>query len=49
MSSFNTTEKINMASLSVQQMRMNVEIKQTKLLSFATQDASIQSQIDSAH
>ena len=44
----NTTEKIGLATLSVQQARMKVEFKQTKLLSLSTQDYSLKSQIDSA-
>lgn len=32
----NTSDKINYASLTVQRRRMDVEVKQTKLLSFAT-------------
>ena len=44
----NTADKINLASLSVQRIRMNVEVKQTKLLSYSTQEASIKSQINSA-
>ena len=44
----NTSEKISMAKLSVQRMRMSIEMKQTKLLSFATQEHALMSQIDSA-
>ena len=44
----NTAEKISIANLSVQQVRMNVEVKQTKLLSYAAQENSIKSQIESA-
>ena len=44
----NTADKINYASLTVQRRRMDVEVKQTKLLSFATQDNALKSQIDSA-
>ena len=42
------SDKINLATLSVQRTRMNVEVKQTKLLTYSTQDASLQAQIDSA-
>ena len=41
-------EKIGFATLSVQQARMKVEFKQTKLLSLSTQDYSLRSQIESA-
>ena len=44
----NTADKINMASLSVQRISMNVEVKQTKIISFATQKNTIKSQIKSA-
>ena len=44
-----TSNKINIAILSVQRVRMNVEVKQTKMLSYSTQDSSLKSQIDSAH
>ena len=44
----NTTNKITIATLSVQQICMNVEVKQTKLLSYATQGSSLKSQIDAA-
>ena len=44
----NTTDKINLATLSVQRIQMNVEVCQTKLLSYATQESSLKSQIDSA-
>lgn len=43
-----TSDKINLATLSVQRTRMNVEVKQTKLLTYSTQDASLKAQIDSA-
>ena len=44
----NTADKINMASLSVQKICMNVEVKQTRILSFATQENTIKSQIESS-
>ena len=44
----NTAEKISLANLSVQHMRMSVEVKQTKLLSYATQEQALKSQIESA-
>ena len=43
-----TSDKINLATLSVQRTCMNVEVKQTKLLTYSTQDASLKAQIDSA-
>jgi len=43
-----TSDKINLATLSVQRTRMNAEVKQTKLLTYSTQDASLKAQIDSA-
>ena len=43
-----TSDKINLATLSVQRTRMNVEVKKTKLLTYSTQDASLKAQIDSA-
>ena len=42
------SDKINLATLSVQRTLMNVEVKQTKLLTYSIQDASLQAQIDSA-
>ena len=44
----NTTDKINLATLSVQQIQMNVEVCQTKLLLYATQESILKSQIDTA-
>ena len=43
-----TVDKFSYASFIVQQRRMDVEVKQTKLLSFVTQDNALKSQTDSA-
>ena len=43
----NTSDKINIMTLSVQRISMDVEVKQIIVLSHASQDSSLKSQIDS--
>ena len=45
----NTSDKINIMTLSVQRISMDVEVKQIIVLSHASQDSSLKSQIDSTH
>lgn len=42
----NTTNKINIVTLSVQKICMNFDLNQTKILSNTTQDSSLKSQIN---
>ena len=48
LTSLTTNDKINFATLSVQQERMKIKAKQTKTISLATQELGLKSQVECA-